>query len=74
MSPQSDKLIAVGWGEVPLQPGRQVGRAPFVEAREFISRGERSPEFHPVPLWRALFEIERDKIVVYRILHRPKAY
>lgn len=24
--------------------------------------------------WRVLFEVERDKIVIYRILHRREAY
>jgi mRNA interferase RelE/StbE len=34
-----------------------------------------SPEYRlRVGAWRALFEIEGDKIVVYRILHRSRAY
>jgi mRNA interferase RelE/StbE len=34
-----------------------------------------SPEYRlRVGTWRALFEVEGDKIVVYRILHRSKAY
>jgi mRNA interferase RelE/StbE len=34
-----------------------------------------SPEYRlRVGTWRALFEVEDDKIVVYRILHRSKAY
>jgi mRNA interferase RelE/StbE len=34
-----------------------------------------SPEYRlRVGDWRALFEIEDDKIVVYRILHRSRAY
>jgi mRNA interferase RelE/StbE len=34
-----------------------------------------SPEYRlRVGTWRALFEIEGDKIVVYRILHRSRAY
>ena len=34
-----------------------------------------SPEYRlRVGTWRALFEIEGDKVVVYRILHRSKAY
>lgn len=34
-----------------------------------------SPEYRlRVGSWRALFEIEGDRIVVYRILHRSRAY
>lgn len=34
-----------------------------------------SPEYRlRVGTWRALFEIEDGKVVVYRILHRSKAY
>jgi mRNA interferase RelE/StbE len=34
-----------------------------------------SPEYRlRVGTWRALFEVEGDKIVVYRILHRSRAY
>jgi mRNA interferase RelE/StbE len=34
-----------------------------------------SPEYRlRVGTWRALFEVEGDKIIVYRILHRSKAY
>lgn len=34
-----------------------------------------SPEYRlRVGTWRALFDVEGDKIVVYRILHRSRAY
>lgn len=34
-----------------------------------------SPEYRlRIGSWRALFEIEGDKVVVYRIRHRSKAY
>jgi len=34
-----------------------------------------SPEYRlRVGPWRVLFEIEGDRIVVYRILHRSRAY
>ena len=34
-----------------------------------------SPEYRlRVGTWRALFEVEGNKIIVYRILHRSKAY
>lgn len=34
-----------------------------------------SPEYRlRVGTWRALFEVAGDKVVVYRILHRSKAY
>jgi len=34
-----------------------------------------SPEYRlRVGTWRALFEVEGNKIVVYRILHRSRAY
>jgi len=33
------------------------------------------PEYRlRVGIWRALFEVEGDKILVYRILHRSRAY
>ena len=64
---------------IPMRDGERIAAAIFVVRSGLIGDVKRLTNFTPeyrlrVGDWRVLFEMEADKITIYRILHRREAY
>ena len=64
---------------IPQRDGKRIAQAIIALGSGFSSDVKRLTNFTPeyrlrVGDWRVLFEVEHDRIVIYRILHRREAY
>ena len=64
---------------IPQRDGKRIARAIVALASNLSGDVKRLTNFTPeyrlrVGDWRVLFELEDDRIVIYRILHRREAY
>lgn len=64
---------------IPKRDGKRIAQAILALGSGFSGDVRRLTNFTPeyrlrVGDWRVLFEVENDRVVIYRILHRREAY